>query len=150
MTFSGTMLATTINLKAGTVTDDVNLAGNGSLGPFTFHELHADNLTPPNSLPSLAQRRCSFRVETAAGCIALPRRKPPGRQAVVAPPPKARKRYLHRPRTGKARLTETYRDHRWNQTFEGCVRHPYVDGDGGAGLCSTLWRGPTSFEYGDV
>jgi len=36
MTFSGTMLGTTINLQPGTVTDDVNLAGDGSLGPFTF------------------------------------------------------------------------------------------------------------------
>ena len=41
------MLATTINLRDGTVTDDVNLAGDGSLGPFTFHELHADATTPP-------------------------------------------------------------------------------------------------------
>lgn len=47
MTFSGTMLATTINLKDGTITDEVNLAGHGSLGPFTFHELHADATTPP-------------------------------------------------------------------------------------------------------
>ena len=47
MTFSGTMLATTINLQPGTVTDDVNLAGDGSLGPFTFHELHADATTLP-------------------------------------------------------------------------------------------------------
>jgi hypothetical protein len=47
MTFSGTMLGTTINLAPDTVTDDVNLSGDGSLGPFTFHELHADATTPP-------------------------------------------------------------------------------------------------------
>ena len=35
MTFSGTMLGTTINLQSGTVTDDVNLAGDGSLGAGT-------------------------------------------------------------------------------------------------------------------
>ena len=46
MAFSGTMLATSINLAPGTVTDDVNLTGDGSLGPFTFHELHADATTP--------------------------------------------------------------------------------------------------------
>ena len=46
MTFSGSTAATTLNLQPGTVTDDVNLAGDGSLGPFTFRELHADNLTP--------------------------------------------------------------------------------------------------------
>ena len=49
MTFSGTMLATTINLQPGTVTDDVNLAGDGSLGPFTFHELHADTTDSPGA-----------------------------------------------------------------------------------------------------
>jgi hypothetical protein len=42
MTFSGTNLATTINLRANTVTDETHLAGRGSLGRFTFRELHAD------------------------------------------------------------------------------------------------------------
>ena len=42
MTFSGTNVATTINLQANTVTDETHLAGGGSLGPFTFRELHAD------------------------------------------------------------------------------------------------------------
>jgi hypothetical protein len=51
MTFSGTMLATTIDLAPGSVTDDVNVAGDGSLGPFTFHELHADAATPPVPAP---------------------------------------------------------------------------------------------------
>jgi hypothetical protein len=43
MTFSGSNVATTINLKPGTVADEVQLAGNGTLGPFTFRELHADD-----------------------------------------------------------------------------------------------------------
>jgi len=42
MTFSGTNVATTINLQPGTVTDEHHSAGRGSLGPFTFRELHAD------------------------------------------------------------------------------------------------------------
>ena len=42
MTFSGTNVATTINLQANTVTDETHLAGRGSLGRFTFRELHAD------------------------------------------------------------------------------------------------------------
>jgi len=46
MTLSGTNLATTIDLQPGTVTDESNFAGNGTLGPFTFRELHADVLTP--------------------------------------------------------------------------------------------------------
>ncbi len=68
MTFSGTMLATTINLQPGTVTDDVNLAGDGSLGPFTFRELHADTLTPQQP-PATCSTPLFFRVETGAGVL---------------------------------------------------------------------------------
>ena len=42
MTFSGTNVATTINLRPGTITDEHQSAGRGSLGAFTFRELHAD------------------------------------------------------------------------------------------------------------
>lgn len=49
MTFSGTNVATTINLVPDTVTDEQHSAGVGSLGPFTFRELHADTLTPQSS-----------------------------------------------------------------------------------------------------
>ena len=47
MTFSGTNVATTINLQANTVTDEMHAAGKGSLGRFTFRELHADGTAPP-------------------------------------------------------------------------------------------------------
>ena len=47
MTFSGTNVATTINLQANTVTDEMLAAGKGSLGRFTFRELHADGTAPP-------------------------------------------------------------------------------------------------------
>ena len=46
MTASGTMTATTINLQDNTITDDEDLAGDGSLGVFTFHALRADALVP--------------------------------------------------------------------------------------------------------
>jgi hypothetical protein len=70
MTFSGTMLATTINLKDGTITDDVNLAGNGSLGPFTFHELHADATTPPvPPLPSTCSPPLLFLPVLSGGGV---------------------------------------------------------------------------------
>jgi hypothetical protein len=49
MMFSGTNVASTINLQPNTVTDEVVLAGNGTLGPFTYRELHADVLTPQPS-----------------------------------------------------------------------------------------------------
>ena len=47
MTFSGTNVATTINLQANTVTDEMHAGGKGSLGRFTFRELHADGTAPP-------------------------------------------------------------------------------------------------------
>ena len=46
MTASGTMTATAINLGANTITDDEDLAGDGTFGRFTFHGLRADTLTP--------------------------------------------------------------------------------------------------------
>ncbi len=67
MTFSGTMLATTINLKANTITDDVNLAGDGSLGPFTFRELHAD--ADADTIATCAAPLLFFRVATGAGVL---------------------------------------------------------------------------------
>ena len=50
MTFSGTNVATTINLQANTVTDEMHAGGKGSLGRFTFRELHADGTAaqPPD------------------------------------------------------------------------------------------------------
>jgi hypothetical protein len=46
MTFSGTNVATMINLQANTVTDEQHSAGNGTFGAFTFRELHADGPAP--------------------------------------------------------------------------------------------------------
>ena len=49
MKFSGTNVATTINLLTNTVTDEQQSAGDGTFGAFTFRELHADgqSLQPP-------------------------------------------------------------------------------------------------------
>src|SRR5229473_4474008 len=49
MKASGTLAATTINLQPDTNTDEENLAGNGTLGPFSFRELHADPASPQPS-----------------------------------------------------------------------------------------------------
>ena len=106
MTFSGTMSATSINLQAGTVTDDVNLAGDGSLGPFTFRELHADNLTPQQP-PVSCSTPLFFHVETGAGVLRFQDgsllvvkvvKLPEGPEAGICIDLAA----------GKARLTETY------------------------------------------
>ena len=49
MTVSGTNVATTIDMQPGTITDEVNFTGNGTLGPFTYRELHADAVSPQSS-----------------------------------------------------------------------------------------------------
>ena len=64
MTFSGTNVATTINLQANTVTDETHLAGRGSLGRFTFRELHADGAAPQPPSGCLGP---SFAVLKGAG-----------------------------------------------------------------------------------
>jgi len=46
MTFSGTNVATMIDLQPNTVTDEQHSAGNGTFGSFTFRELHADGPAP--------------------------------------------------------------------------------------------------------
>jgi hypothetical protein len=64
MTYSGSNVATTINLQDGTVTDEELLAGNGALGPFTYRELHADTAAPPSSACSSPYY---FPIVTGAG-----------------------------------------------------------------------------------
>ena len=46
MTFSGSMAPTSINLKPNTITDEELLAGNGTLGNFTFRKLRTDETSP--------------------------------------------------------------------------------------------------------
>jgi len=63
MSFSGSNVATTINLQPGTVTDETQLAGTGTLGAFTFRELHADGPAPQ----PVVCAGPSFGVLTGAG-----------------------------------------------------------------------------------
>ena len=46
MTFSGSIVPTSINLKPNTITDEETLAGDGTLGGFTFHALRTDGVAP--------------------------------------------------------------------------------------------------------
>jgi hypothetical protein len=64
MSFSGSNVATTINLQTNTVTDETQLAGTGSLGQFTFRELHADG---PASQPPSGCLGPYFGVVAGAG-----------------------------------------------------------------------------------
>jgi len=53
MTFSGTMGGSTVTLQPDTANDELDVAGNGTLGPFTFREVHADPTSPqPSSICS--------------------------------------------------------------------------------------------------
>src|SRR5262249_25215453 len=67
MRFSGTNVATTINLQADTVTDEELVAGNGTLGPFTYRELHADTVSPQPSSTCSGQTQLYFPTTTGAG-----------------------------------------------------------------------------------
>ena len=58
------MEQTPINLQANTVTDETQLAGKGSLGQFTFRELHADGAVPQRPSGCLGP---FFGVVTGAG-----------------------------------------------------------------------------------
>ena len=66
MTHSGTLAATMINLQPGTNTDDLNFAGNGTLGPFTFRELHADLASPQPSSTCSGPTKIYFPTVTGA------------------------------------------------------------------------------------
>ena len=67
MKVSGTNVATTIDLQPGTVTDEVNFVGNGTLGPFTYRELHADTASPQPSSSCPGPTHLYFPTVTGAG-----------------------------------------------------------------------------------
>jgi hypothetical protein len=46
MTFSGSITPTAIAFQPDTITDEEILAGNGTLGPFTFRKLRTDETSP--------------------------------------------------------------------------------------------------------
>ncbi len=66
MTFSGTNVATTINLQPNTVTDEQQSAGNGTFGAFTFRELHADG---PAAQPPSGCSGPNFAVLAGGGAF---------------------------------------------------------------------------------
>lgn len=67
MTFSGSMAPTAIDVQPNTITDEELLAGNGTLGPFTFRKLRTDE-TSPESFGSCGNGfGPSIRVVAGAG-----------------------------------------------------------------------------------
>lgn len=65
MKFSGTNVATTINLQPNTVTDELQAGGDGTFGPFTFRDLHADLSPSPQPPPGCSGP--NFAIVSGAG-----------------------------------------------------------------------------------
>ena len=125
MTFSGNGAPSPINLnQPNTSTGEENVAGDGTLGPFTFRNVSATATTPDSSsacsglfFPRVAgagvlrfQDGSLLKVNLTQGgdCIDFV-------QMV-------------------AHCTCDLSNQRWNRPFPGCVRRPDVDRDGAAGL----------------
>ena len=134
MTFSGTIEPSTINLQPDTNTDEENLAGNGTLGPFTFRELHADTAAPQPSTHLLRRNQGLFSNCGRRRRISLPGRKSLDGHAHGGIVP------LHRFRRWVAHLTTTY------QITGGTGR--FKDASGTLTLTATLlpvlFNGPDS------
>src|ERR1700730_1180389 len=64
MTFSGTAGVSAINLLPGTSTSEYNLAGNGTLGAYTFRTL---SVGTPSSPPSTCSGSTHLYFSTVAG-----------------------------------------------------------------------------------
>jgi len=64
MAFSGSMVPTALDVQPNTITDEELLAGNGTLGPFTFRKLRTDE-TSPQSFGS-----CGSGVGPSIGVVA--------------------------------------------------------------------------------
>ena len=67
MTFSGTVAPSTTTLQPNTNTDEGNVAGKGTLGAFTFRELHAD--TPPEPSSTCSGATKAYFATVAGGGV---------------------------------------------------------------------------------
>ncbi|MEO8260031.1 MAG: hypothetical protein ABI868_21985 [Acidobacteriota bacterium] len=67
MTLSGSFVPTAIEIQPDTITDEELLAGNGTLGPFTFRKLRTDELTPQSFGSCGSGAGPSIRVVAGAG-----------------------------------------------------------------------------------
>jgi hypothetical protein len=68
MVFSGTGAASAVNLQMpNTVTSEENIAGNGTLGPFTFRDIRASAATPEHSSTCSGTKELFFPSVAGAG-----------------------------------------------------------------------------------
>jgi hypothetical protein len=69
MTFSGSKVATAINLGPNTRTDEAHLDGNGTLGPFTYRGLRTDETIPQSFGKCGDGSGLNLRVVAGAGGV---------------------------------------------------------------------------------
>ena len=147
MTASGTLGSSALSLQPDTNTDEQNLAGDGTLGPFTFRELHADPAAPQPSSSCFPGRpaKALFSKCGRRGRISIPGRKSFDGQChgggII---------HLHRSHGWDGPPYHELSDHRWNRAFQGRVRYPDADGELTRGVVQRLWRGRTWNGYGEV
>jgi hypothetical protein len=68
MVFSGTGAPSTVNLQLpNTITSEENIAGNGTLGPFTFRDIRASAASPEPSSTCSGPNQLYFPSITGAG-----------------------------------------------------------------------------------
>jgi hypothetical protein len=68
MVFSGTAGPGTVNLQLpNTITSEENIAGNGTLGPFTFRDIRASEATPQPSSTCTGTNQLYFPSVAGAG-----------------------------------------------------------------------------------
>jgi hypothetical protein len=67
MTFSGSMVATALNLQPNSITDEEQVAGNGTLGSFTLRKLRIDGLAPRPSSNCMGANHANIPVTGGGG-----------------------------------------------------------------------------------
>ena len=120
MAFSGSMVPTSIDVQPDTITDEELLAGNGTLGPFTFRKLRTDETSPQFFGSCGSGFGPSIRVTGGGGVF---RFEDGSLLTVTVTEGVLCVDVDHL----VGHLTETYRDHWWNRTSQRCDRRPSVD-----------------------
>ncbi len=69
MTFSGTWIPVAINQQPNSITDEEHLAGNGTFGSFTLHQLRTDGAAPAPSSNCSGAATANFPVLAGAGAF---------------------------------------------------------------------------------
>ena len=152
MRFSGSTMSTALAIAPNTLNHESQVAGNSSLGPFTYRGLWADD-----PLAVLRQLRQRFRPDYSSGGrrggVSLRRRKSLDGPAHGG---NSVRGYLGSRASGGPPVRDLS-DHRRNRPFRRCRRelrrngrrlHSSIDGHPGAGVARLLRRAQALHVYG--